>query len=279
MSDIMVSIFKFEMNIIEKDSSFKQHLGLLGAHRAHSLQDWHSRHQAEKDQPSQLTYQEQQHIQHHQHQQKTEEQKKHHSTPTGRKESQYHEGKATIRMVIKEEEVSSMTLEDREVNTQIFEIIIQEHPENSRYIMSDNDMRINFMNYSIASEFIMNIDVDIMIDNMQDSFTEELNIKLKNILEKITQADFDIALLIKSCGEVHHINLILFVGFANIIDQKQHSKSCRNNFDIIRQRYFIKSWHLRMHNNIEKDIMKVDINMGILNILGHFAQRGHLSPI
>ena len=66
-----------------------------------------------------------------------------------------------------------MTLGDREVITQIFEIIVHEHPGNSRHIISDNNMRINIMNHSIASEFNMNMNIDIMIDNMQDTFSEK----------------------------------------------------------------------------------------------------------
>ena len=88
-----------------------------------------------------------------------------------------------------------MTLCGREV------IIVHEHHGNSRHIISDNNMRIDIMNHSIASEFKMNINIDIMIEHMQDSFTKVHNIKLKNILEKIKQADFDITLHIKNCGK------------------------------------------------------------------------------
>ena len=66
----------------------------------------------------------------------------------------------------------------------------------------------------------MDIDIYIMCNYMQDSFTKELNIQLKIILEKITQADFDITLLIKNCGEVQHINIILSIDFVNIIKQE-----------------------------------------------------------
>ena len=50
---------------------------------------------------------------------------------------------------------------------------MHDNPGNSSHIISDNNMGIN-INISIASELNMNI--DIMIDNMQDSFTKELNI-------------------------------------------------------------------------------------------------------
>ena len=139
-----IIIFKLEMNIIETDSCFKQHLGAHSAHSLrHLLRDWHLRHQAGKDQPSQLTQQQQEqqhtllhqqrHLQHQiqiQHQQKAEEQQKHQLTSTSRRESQHHKGRTIIRMVIREEKVSIMTLDDREVIIQIFEIIMQEHPGN-----------------------------------------------------------------------------------------------------------------------------------------------------
>ena len=111
-------------------------------------------------------------------------------------------------MVIREEKVDIMTLNDRKVIIQIIKITMQEYPGNSCHIMSDNIMNTYFKRCIIASKFIMGKDIYIMPNIVQDSFTKELNIQLKiTILEKITQADFDITLLIKNCGRVQHIHI------------------------------------------------------------------------
>ena len=171
-----------------------------------------------------------------------------------------------------------MTLDDREVIIQIIKIIMQEYPGNSCHIMSDNiTMSIYLMNYISASEFIMDIYIYIMFDYVQDSFTKELNIRLKIILEKITQADFDITLLIQNCEGMQHINIIWSIDLVNIIKQKPYSEYLRDTSYIIREKY-IRSWHLGIHINFKKSITKFDIHMGVLDIPGHFAQRGHQSP-
>ena len=101
-------------------------------------------------------------------------------------------------MIIREEKVDIVTLNDREVIIQIIKIIMQEYPGNSCHIISDNIIMANYLRrYISASEFIMDIDNYIMFNYMQDSFTKEINIQLKIILEKITQVDFDINLLIE----------------------------------------------------------------------------------
>ena len=181
-------------------------------------------------------------------------------------------------MSSKKKKVNIVTLNDREVIIQIIEIIMQEYPGNSCHIMSDNHHKgICLTDYISASEFIMDIDIYIMFSYMQDSFTKELNIQLKIILEKITQADFDITLIIKNCGEAQHIYITLFIDLVNIIKQKYYSKHLQDTSYIIREKY-IKSWQPGVHINFKKSIIKFDIHMGILDILGHFAQRGHHSP-
>ena len=151
--------------------------------------------------------QEQQHTQADIQQRHLQPQIQHHLTSTSRGESQHHKDRIiNFRTIIREEKISLMTLDDREVIIQILEIIMQEHPGNSCQLMSDDNKLINIMNQSIASEFVMDMIIDIMIDIMQDSFTKELNIKLKNILEKITPADFDITLAHQELPEnsTHH---------------------------------------------------------------------------
>ena len=97
-------------------------------------------------------------------------------------------------------------MSDREVINQIIKTIMQEYPGNSRHIMSDNIMRASTSrDASSASEFIMDIDIYILFSYLHDSFTKELTRQLKIILEKVTQVDFDITLLIENCGKVQHI--------------------------------------------------------------------------
>ena len=111
-----------------------------------------------------------------------------------RGESQHFKDRTIIGMVIKEGRANIMTLDDREV-------IMQENPGSSCHIMSDNIIMSNYlMRHTNASEFIMDINIHIKFNYMRDSFTKELNIQLKIILEKITQVDFDITLLIENCG-------------------------------------------------------------------------------
>ena len=83
-----------------------------------------------------------------------DKQQEHQLTSTSRRESQHHKGRTISRKVIREEKVSIMTLDDREVTTQIFEIM-HEHPGNSCHIIRDNNARIsNIMNHSIATNSI-----------------------------------------------------------------------------------------------------------------------------
>ena len=104
-------------------------------------------------------------------------------------------------MVIKEEEVDIIKENDREVTiTQIIKITVQEHPGISSHIMSDNHQSIYFKRYIIASEFIMDKNICVMFIYLQSCFTKELIIQLKIILEKITQVDFDITLIIENCN-------------------------------------------------------------------------------
>ena len=168
-------------------------------------------------------------------------------------------------------------MSDREVIIQIIKIIMQEYPGNSRHIVSDNIMNLYFKRYISASQFIMDIDIYIMFNTVQDCFTKELNIQLKTILEKITQVDFDITLLIKNCGEVQHIYITLSSDFVDLIKQKQYSKHLLD-ISYIREKY-IRSWKPEAHIHLKKkSIIKFDIFMDILDILGHFAQRGHQPP-
>ena len=79
--------------------------------------------------------------------------------------------------------VIQLTSDDNEFNNILVHII---HPENSdaeaNHIMSDY----------IELEFDT---LDIMIQRMQDGFANKLNIKLKNILEKYAQDNFDNTLI------------------------------------------------------------------------------------
>ena len=153
----------------------------------------------------------------------------------------------------------------------IFKIIVHDTPGNACHIMSDNKARIsiNIMNYSIASEFNMNI--DIMIDSVEYSFTKMVCIKLKDVIGKFAQDDFDLTLHIKNCVKTQYISISLSTNFVNIIDQKYYNKIA-DNLVIFRQKYYIKNWHNRVHNKIEKNIIQVDISIDILDSYRHFAQ-------
>ena len=171
-----------------------------------------------------------------------------------------------------------MTVNDREVIIQITKIIMQEYPGNSCHIMSDNIRNIYFKRCIIASEFIMGIDIYIMPNIVQDSFTKELNIQLKIIiLEKITQADFDITLLIKNCGRVQHIHIIQPIDFVNIFEKKGHGRHLQRIFYTIMEKY-IRHLPCGAYTNLKKSVITFDIFMDILDNSGHFAQRGHQSP-
>ena len=112
-------------------------------------------------------------------------------------------------MVIKEEEVDIIKRNDREVIiTQIIKITMQENPGNSSHIMSDNFKSIYFKRCIIASEFIMDKDICVTFIHLQNSFTRELIIQLKIILEKITQVDFDITLIIENCKRIQYTYII-----------------------------------------------------------------------
>ena len=149
-------------------------------------------------------------------------------------------------MVIKEEKVDIMTRNDREVITQIIKIIMQEHPGNASHIMSDNILSIYFKKCIIASEFIMDIDTYTLFIYLQDSFTKELIIQLKIILEKITQVDFDITLLIENCERIHLIYIIGLIDFVNLY-KKKYSKHLERDFYIPFGEH-IRSSHLGAYN-------------------------------
>ena len=168
-----------------------------------------------------------------------------------------------------------MTENDRQVITQIIKIIMQEHPGNSSHIMSDYIMSIYFKRCILISKFVMDINIYIVSNSMQNSFTRELIIQLKIILEKITQVGFDITLLIEICKRIHHIYIIGLIDLVNII-KKKHSRHLEKNIYITSEEH-IRSSHSKAHN-IKKVIIKFDIVLSILDTLGHFAQRGHQSP-
>ena len=204
-------------------------------------------------------------------------------------------------MVIKEEEVGIIKRNDREVIiTQIIKITMQEHPGNSSHIMSDNFKSIYFKRCIIASEFIMDKDICVTFIHLQNSFTRELIIQLKIILEKITQVDFDITLIIENCKRIQYTYIIDIIDLINITEKEsyisldeyirkhipnisQYSKtSCSQGppssfiSDLITSEGFRGS-HLRAYN-LKKAIIKPDIVFDILDIIGHFSQRGHQSP-
>ena len=180
-------------------------------------------------------------------------------------------------MVIKEKEVDIKTGNDREVIIiQIVMIIMQEHPGNSSHIMSDNSKSIYPKRCIIASEFIMDIDIYILFIYLQDSFTKELIAQLKIILEKITQVDFDITLFIENCERLQHVYITYLIDFVNINKEKDKNHHGRI-LDILIEEHN-RGHHLGIYH-LEKDLIKFDIVLDILDIFGHFAQRGYQSPI
>ena len=201
------------------------------------------------------------------------EDQQHQTSSTSRRENQQLENKIILGMVIKEEEVDIKTGNDREVIIiEIIMIIMQEHPGNSSHIMSDNSKSIYLKRCIIASEFVMDIDIYTLFIYLQDSFTKELIIQLKIILEKITQVDFDITLLIENCERIQHIYITYLIDLLNII-KKRGSKHLEKILYIFMEEH-IRSVHLGAHINLKKVIIKFDV----LDNLGHLAQSGHQSP-
>ena len=160
----------------------------------------------------------------------------------------------------------------------IIKIIVHDTPGNSCHIMSDNKARIsiNIMNYSIASEFNMNI--DIMIDSMEYSFTKMAYIKLKDIIEKFAQDDFDLTLHIKNCVKIQYISISLSINFRQHHRPKVLQQKLPGQLRHLPAKYYIKNWHNKVHNKIEKNIIQVDISIDILDSYRHFAQKGYTPP-
>ena len=179
-------------------------------------------------------------------------------------------------MLIKEEEVDIKTRNDREViTTQIIKIIMQEHPGNSSHIMSDNIKSIYLKRCISASEFIMDRGIYTLFIYLQDSFTRELILQLKIILEEITQVGSDTALLIENCERIQYVYIIYLIDFVNIIkekDKNHHGKTPDTFREESNRGHPLEVYHLG------KDLIKLDIVLDILDIFGHFAQRGHQSP-
>ena len=167
--------------------------------------------------------------------------------------------------------------------------------------MSDNHQSINFKRCIIASEFIMDKNNCVMFIYLQNCFTKELITQLKIILEKITQVDFDITLIIENCKRRQHNYIIIITDLINITEKEhiihleeephiyleedimkhmpnisQYSKGLSSSFlnDLITSEG-IRGSHLTAY--IKKVIIKSDIVLDVFNILGHFAQRGHQS--
>ena len=170
--------------------------------------------------------------------------------------------------------------------------------------MSDNLQSIYFKRCIIASELIMDKDICVTFIYLQNSFTRELIIQLKTTLEKITQVDFDITLIIENCNRIQYTYIIDITDLINIIEKEhiihlekephiyleenimkhmpnisQYSKGPSSSFlkDLITSEG-LRGSHLRAHN-LKKVINKSDIVFDILDIIRHFAQRGHQSPI
>ena len=197
-------------------------------------------------------------------------------------------------MVIREEEVDIIKENDQKVI--INQIIKISH------IMSDNLQSIYSKRCIIDSEFIMDKNICVTFIYLQNCFTKELIIQLKIILEKITQVDVDITLIIENCRRRQHNCIIDIVDFINITEKKhiihpeeepriyleenimkhmpnisQYSKGPSSSFlnDLITSKG-IRGSHLRAY--IRKVIIKSDIVLDVFNILGHLAQRGHQTP-
>ena len=159
------------------------------------------------------------------------------------------------------------------ITTQIIKITMQEHPGNSSHIMSDNYKSIYFKRCIITSEFIMDKGSYTAFIHLQNSFTKELIIQSKIILEEITQVGSDITLPIENCKRIQYVYTIYFIDFVNTIKEKDqdHQEKTPNIFKEEHNRGHQGVYHLR------KDLIKFDIVLDILDIIGHFAQRG-ISP-
>ena len=86
--------------------------------------------------------------------------------------------------------------------------------------MSDYHQSIDFKRCIIASEFIVDKNICVMFIYLQGCFTKELIIQLKIILEKITQVDFDITLIIENCRRRQHKCINNTVDFININEKE-----------------------------------------------------------
>ena len=210
-------------------------------------------------------------------------------------------------IVIKEEEVDIIKKNDREVIIiQVIKTTVQEHPGNSSHIMSDNLKSIYFKRCIIASEFIMDKNNCVMFIYLQSCFTKELIILLKVTLEKITQVDFDITLIIENCRRRQHKRISNIVDFISI-NEKEYFPHLEEEHHIYLEENIIKHMPNISHNSEKppspfmNDLIKEiiinlavaqtplqqkssfghlpsDIVFDIFNILGHFAQRGHQTP-
>ena len=94
------------------------------------------------------------------------------------------------------------------------------------------------------------------------------------MLEGITQVGSDITLLIENCKRIQYVYTIYLIDFVNTIkeEDKDHQGKTPNIF---------KEEHNRGHHGVHhlrKDLIKFDIVLDILDIIGPFAQRGHRSP-
>ena len=141
--------------------------------------------------------------------------------------------------------------------------------------MSDSLKSIYLKRYIIASEFIMDSDIYTVFIHLQDSFTRELIIQSKIILEEITQVGSDITLLIENCERIQYVYIIYLIDFVNIIKEKDKNHH-RKTLDVFSEEHN-KGHHPGVHH-LRKDLIKFDIVLDILDIIGHFAQRGHQSP-
>ena len=209
-------------------------------------------------------------------------------------------------IVIKEQEVDIRKKNDREVIiTQVIKTNVQEHPGNSSHIMSDN-LKSIYLNRYIASEFIMDKNICVMFIYLQSCFTKELIIQPKIILEKITQVDFDITLIIENCRRRQHKRIGNIVDFINI-NEKEHFPHLEEEHHIYLEENIIKHMLNISHyskkpsspfmNELTNEIiidmavaqtplqrrsssehLPSDIVFDLFNIIGHFAQRGHQTP-
>ena len=66
----------------------------------------------------------------------------------------------------------------------------------------------------------MDKDIYTAFIHLQNSFTKELFIQSKIILEEITQVGSDITLLIENCKRIHYVYIIYLIDLVNIIKEK-----------------------------------------------------------